>query len=307
MRYDCRTVQGQVVPLQAPVSVKLHAHEDAPADDLSVVFPVLDAVPKIATVRVYHDGLAVFSGIVDEQITQVNHNGAWLKLVARSRAALLLDNEALPQQYVNPSLTTLFKRHVAPYGFCGFLGNPAPFDTRLTVTKGMSQWQVIEEFCIRCFNFTPVVTPDDWLDCSGDNPKELIIFDNVNPNGVKYSSLTHRDKFYKRISRLYLQPKSGRPYTSVLDDKAAQRMGVVRCRFVVSNNFRGKRMLNAAKRRAEEFLVGCSGGICARLRMPAVVQDAVLGTVLKLSVAGWNYSLDAGGEWCEYILRKEEI
>ncbi len=40
----------------------------------------------------------------------VTKNGAMLKLIARSRAALLLDNEAMPQEYHYPSLTQLYER-----------------------------------------------------------------------------------------------------------------------------------------------------------------------------------------------------
>ena len=181
------------------------------------------------------------------------------------------------------------------------------FDTKLTITKGMSEWQVIEEFCIRCFGTIPYVTADDYIDCSGAVPNEQLVFDNSNASCIPYLSILYRDKFYKRVSELYVQPKLGQAYTSVVHDNQAHKLGVQRRRFVVSNNYRGTRMIDSAKRKAVEVTVVCAGGICGSLKMPVVISDAILGTVDKLSIAGWTYTLNSNGERCEYLLRKEDI
>ena len=235
MNYCCYTVSGQKVDLPPPVSVRLDVHEDAPADDMTVVFPLAGQTPAIASIRVWDGEKPVFSGIVDEQLAQVTDSGAVLKLIARSRAALLLDNEAMPQEYDQPSLAQLYQRHAEPYGFCGFVGNSGTFDTRLKVTKGMSQWQVIEEFCIRCFGTVPFVTAEDYIDCSGAAPKGQLVFDNGGTAAVPYLTVAYRDKFYKRVSELYIQPKAGQAYTAVLHDDQAHKLGIQRRRFVVSN------------------------------------------------------------------------
>ena len=307
MNYCCYTVSGKKVALLPPVSVQINVHEDAPADDMTVVFPLTEQVPKIATIRVWNGEKPIFSGIIDELMVGVTKSGAMIKLIARSRAALLLDNEAMPQEYHYPSLTQLYERHVEPYGFCGFIGNGGTFDTKLTITKGMSEWQVIEEFCIRCFGTIPYVTADDYIDCSGAVPNEQLVFDNSNASCIPYLSILYRDKFYKRVSELYVQPKLGQAYTSVVHDDQAHKLGVQRRRFVVSNNYRGTRMIDSAKRKAVEITVVCAGGICGSLKMPVVISDTILGTIDKLSIAGWTYTLSSNGERCEYLLRKEDI
>ena len=220
---------------------------------------------------------------------------------------MLLDNEAMPQEYHYPSLTQLYERHVEPYGFCGFIGNGGTFDTKMTITKGMSEWQVIEEFCVRCFGTIPFVTADAYIDCSGAVPNEQLVFDNSDASCIPYLSILYRDKFYKRVSELYIQPKLGQAYTSVVHDDQAHKLGVQRRRFVVSNNYRGTRMIDSAKRKAVEVTVVCAGGICGSLKMPVVISDAILGTIDKLSIAGWTYTLNSNGERCEYLLRKEDI
>lgn len=88
MNYCCYTVSGKKVALLPPISVQINVHEDAPADDMTVIFPLIEQVPKIATIRVWNGEKPIFSGIIDEQIMGVTKNGAMLKLIARSRAAL---------------------------------------------------------------------------------------------------------------------------------------------------------------------------------------------------------------------------
>lgn len=72
-----------------------------------------------------------------------------LEIAARSMAALLLDNEAIPQTYAYPSLPLLFERHGKPYGFTEWEGEPSGFSVPFTITKGMSEWEVLSLFCSR--------------------------------------------------------------------------------------------------------------------------------------------------------------
>ncbi len=48
MNYCCYTVSGKKVALLPPISVQINVHEDAPADDMTVIFPLIEQVPKIA-------------------------------------------------------------------------------------------------------------------------------------------------------------------------------------------------------------------------------------------------------------------
>lgn len=100
--------------LGIPFSVELKKDEDAPADSLSVSFPYAGEVPQLPQLHMYRNGSLVFDGIVDEQAMSFGTNGRTLTLECRSRSALLLDNEALPQQYQHPSLPLLFERARPP-------------------------------------------------------------------------------------------------------------------------------------------------------------------------------------------------
>src|SRR5699024_3417624 len=104
-------------------------------------FPAWDAVGNLCWIQLMdRAGRVLFAGIVDEQVLSEDGDGITVELSARSRAALLLDNEAQPQIYYMPSLKLLFERHAAPCGFTGYLGRDEVFGGAFTVEKGMSEW-----------------------------------------------------------------------------------------------------------------------------------------------------------------------
>ncbi|MFQ9440909.1 MAG: hypothetical protein ACLR13_07700 [Acutalibacteraceae bacterium] len=87
MNYCCYTVSGKKVALLPPISVQINVHEDAPADDMTVIFPLIEQVPKY-NLRVWNGEKPIFSGIIDEQIMGVTKNGAMLKLIARNGSSI---------------------------------------------------------------------------------------------------------------------------------------------------------------------------------------------------------------------------
>lgn len=44
--YCCYTVSGKKVALLPPISVQINVHEDAPADDMTVIFPLIEQSAK---------------------------------------------------------------------------------------------------------------------------------------------------------------------------------------------------------------------------------------------------------------------
>ena len=93
-----------------------------------------------------HEGERVFTGVVDEcEVTQSGQGGV-LELCGRGMAALLLDNEALSQDYLTASQEDIIRDHVAPYGIPVLAGAALPPVTRFSVAAGSSEWSVVYEF-----------------------------------------------------------------------------------------------------------------------------------------------------------------
>ena len=148
------------------LSVDISMDEDVPADSLLAVFPLV-STEELKEVTVFDDGEAVFIGVVDEMERVIAENGVYLCVTARSLAAHLLDNEAMPQSYDHPSAQLIYERHARDYGLKRGEKDDAACFGKMTVTKGMSQWSVIENFCNACYSSKPRVSADGILYMGG--------------------------------------------------------------------------------------------------------------------------------------------
>ena len=104
---------GKSIELPNPISMEISMAYDTPANSLSLTIPCLFPMEELTDISVFVDGSLVFSGIVDEQITQYS-KGYTVKINARSYSALLIDNEAIPVSYHTPSLAVIFSKHAEP-------------------------------------------------------------------------------------------------------------------------------------------------------------------------------------------------
>jgi hypothetical protein len=303
MIYIGRTPDEKSITLPQPVSVRLNRAEDAPADGFTGTFPLIGSFGAITGLRIYGaDGTLCFDGMIDEQKESCGGTRL-LTLTARSRAALLLDNEAVPRTYSMPSLQAVFLRHIKPYGFSGWKGNTKMFAGELQVTKGMSEWQAAQTFCRRFLKTEPFLTIDGVFDASGERPSGSLLFDQH--SGVKYSSLTIHRKYCCLYSEFYTQSGKSGSYTLAAQDKEAQAMGVKRSRFLAAGTGAGD-LIRSARRKAYFVTVLCPGEVPAKLRMAAVVQDKTLGSVDGLYIAEINYTLGEDGEFTRFTLRRTE-
>lgn len=300
MNYIGVTPNGEF-PLPPPVSAKLEISEDAPADGFTGIFPLLESAGCIRAIRIYDQNRRLcFDGITDEQKESCGA-GRTLTLAARSRAALLLDNEAIPQTYCMPSLGTIFARHVKPYGFLGFRGEERIFPGELTVSKGMSEWQVAESFCTRFLKKKPQIL-DTVFDASGEIPPEEIVFDNS--CGTSYSSVFSEVRYCDRLSEILTKPGKSGAYSTAAKDDEAVSLGIRRRRCLAEGSTNADEKIRAAKHKSFRMVIDCPGEIRTRLLQRARVRDAALGAMEGFYIAGMEYRLDSNGENSRYLLRR---
>lgn len=304
MRYEGVSAAGERFDLGLPVRVQLRMKEDSPAHGFTGLFLDRTEFPAFLYCNVYdEDDVLLFGGVVDGQSRQVSVEGAVVELTARSKASLLLDNEAKPQTYLNPSLGELFQHHGAPYGLQKFQGKTSRYYWTYVIPKGTSEWQVFWDFCVYCIGIEPRVTPDGILDVTGGNPSGILRFSNI--DGIPYTSLTHNRRPDKQLSQLWMQDALGDGYTTNLLDLSAIRAGIQRTRYVTAANWQGRRKLKTARRQSDELVLVCPHPVCGELGMQATVSDAMLGQFQNYSVAGIVYTLDAQGERWTITLRTD--
>ena len=302
MTYAGILPDGTELRLPQPVQARLDREEDAPADGFSGVFPLRESAGNVVGIRVYdRNGELCFDGITDKQ-EESRAGEQLLSLKGRSRAALLLDNEAIPQTYCMPSLSTIFRRHVQPYGFSGFRGGTKIFTGTLTVSKGMSEWQAAAAFCTQYLKVKPRIQ-DGVFDASGESPQGGIVFGNS--GGVPYSALTVQNRYGELFSELWAQGGTENAYLPVFRDKTAAALGVRRRRCLAAGQD-AESVLRAARGKSFAVLVDCPGEIPVRLFQSARVTDEDSVAEENLYVSETAYVLGPGGETTRFVLRRRE-
>ena len=233
LKYVATDTEKEKKELPFPLEVSISKSLDAPADELVAVFPNDKRIKEIVNIEVFNEkNKRVFSGIVDEQKFFYETSGSFVNLTARSKVSLLLDNEALPGSYTLPSLEIIFKNHIKPYGFTGFLGNNKVFAKEFIVTKGMSEYEVLETFCNDYLGITPRFLNDDILDVTGNYKKSSVVFSNEIKGATKYNSAYENIKRYKQYSEIYIKAGDDTNYSLNVKNEKALSKGVLRKRYL---------------------------------------------------------------------------
>ena len=298
LRYVGVTPDGEVL-LPAPVKVVWDSSEDAPADSFSGIFPLEKCFGSLTGVKVLGGGELLFDGVTDIQRETSAPGGRVLALAARSRAGLLLDSEAVPQTYSYPSLPMIYARHIAPYGFSGWLGGDWVFEGTMQITKGMSEWQAAALFCAAFLQTAPRVR-GSVFDASGQAPQGELRFGGT---GLRYLSAEVKSRFCDRYSEVFAPALSGGTYVSAAKDAGTRALGIRRRRCLKSADGAG-RLFASADRKAFAVTVECSGRVQAETGEPASISGGVPGTSAGLTVAGVRYLMDASGERTRIVLRR---
>ncbi len=213
------TAGGEKKYLGEPEEILLVHDIDAPADMLTLIYPS-GKPEELEYIYAYENGDIAFAGVVDEQIGEFTANGARTKIIARSLAALLLDNEAMPQTLWNPSLRTIAEKYLKPLGFNCVIGADGgkPLRGAFVIPKGSSVWSVLENYCRTFLGSTPYITPDGVIYSYTPEDGEIEL--------SSIAALEIRRRPYARIAKVYVQSESG-AYDALFSN-AAMKSGKVR-------------------------------------------------------------------------------
>lgn len=231
MTFICYCVSGNAHNPGSPAEFQMEMSADVPADSLTARFPLRQTFPELARVEMIRDGSVVFNGMIDEQIVSTDASGTFLTISARSFAALLLDNEAVPAVYNKPSFTEIFMVHAAPYGFKGIYGFgkcPAEF----AVTKGMCEWDVIDSFCRSVMGTAPRITSDGYIDARKPEPGTPLIISNDSDKAKRFRSASLKRKRYGVISEILYKLRADGGYIYRAANADAAGRGILRRRLI---------------------------------------------------------------------------
>lgn len=311
MTYIATTISNEKVDLGPVYSCEINKSKEAPADSLNAVFFSAKKHEQYKSIDVYtSENKLFFAGIVDEQKFEITSSGCFLTIKSRSKAALLIDNEASTQVYKRPSLDLIFKRHVQPYGFTSISGDKSTFSATIEVESGMSEWDVLTQFCNTCLNTTPVVNANGSIDAYGNFASNMLNFSN-NSDGINYLSIRQQYKRYKLISEIIVCEPYAPVYIAKVKDQNLIDNGINRRKFMSmfenthSTVEAAEQMISNAKKEFFELNVTCPGAIFAQIGSKACVNDQILGLLENLTIYELEYSLKQNGEYTTFTLLEE--
>ena len=312
MKFKFETVKNKIIELKDPYMVSINKEEETPADDLTAIFPIDKKFDEFRNVEVFLDDVMIFSGVIDEQITEVSDSGLTLKIYARNKAALLIDNEALPQTYQNPSLKIIFDRHIKKYGFSELRGDNKAFTNTFTVSKGMSEWDVLKEYCSTYLNTVPIVIDDYIIDATSRNYNKSNTILSNNDNGIRYFGIKEDVSRYNLISEVFVRTGKDAAYDTRITDESALINGVERKRYLNFTNDKrtpvalGEQIIKNGKRKYKRITAECIGLVPFVISQKVRVSDNVLGDIDNLNIIRINYQLDSSGEKTKIVMIKGE-
>lgn len=266
--------QSRVHSLPALCRLRISSGADTPADSLRLLLYGLYE-EEFSGVYVYSDEKLVFSAIVDEQISKVGENST-TELICRSNAGILLDNEARPRNFVNPSCEVLFRAYAEPYGFTEFKGGNKVFQGEYSISKGVSCYEVLDGFSRSVYGKPIKVTEDSVCFGLQNEVRELYFSDDG--KGLPFTDFTHSRLRCRQISKIHLKLKEGEDYVASIHDADAENKGIIRQRYMDVSYKSGQRIadakdaINRGIARSQEISLVYPGELLQVVSVPAKVS-----------------------------------
>lgn len=310
LKYTVTDNNGRETELDNVLTAVLDSDIDVPADSLTVTVLFDSAIrSKAEGIRAYMGDRLLFRGKLDSVMTIKTASGVLLKLSARSPAAALLDNEAEPVTYSNPTAVLIERKHLSPFGITLADGDGIPLYDRLKIEKGMSHWQVARSFCRSRYGSELRVTGDGRAFFRGVPAGETSVFSDFGGD-VVYYNIRENIRRHRLISEIKLKFSQANTYSSSLKNTNPEASGVTRVRYLNAaadhtTLVTADKMLQNSNRESYVLTLWCRGCHTERLGSAAKVDDSVLGTVGGLTVRGVKYISDRQGERSIITLKKE--
>ena len=296
------------IKLPSPKSLSVNQEIEVPADDFTAVFMFIKNLPELKKVILKENNEVVFMGLVDEQQVISDGDSGYIKIVARSMASLLLDNESRPVNYCNPSTNVIFEKHLKPLGFAEFKGEDITLYDTLNVYKGMTNWQAFYNFVKRVYGRYPRIEADGKVDFDGIENSETMYFSNI--DGMPYTSIKENIKRCDVVSKVFVKTGENSGYTTEFTNEEAIKKGIKRERYLdvtngISTIDTARKILENTKTKGYEITVITPLRLLNVLGAKAVVKDEYIGEIENLYVNSVYYSLSTQGEFTTLILKKE--
>ena len=253
-------------------------------------------------------GERVFTGVVDECEVTLNSRGCFLELSGRGLAALLLDNEALGQDYQLASPADILRDHVTPYGIEAVGAEGLSPVSNFRVDTGSSEWTVLEEFLREQGLSAPKFDREGRLILSGGEETALVLDDST-----PVSALVHRDRRYGVLSEVLVRERYGGGTRLVTNGEFSALGGRARRVLTVAGRAlphemerAGLEQLERSAREWEEIEVTLPAPFAARPGQQVTLRRRGYDHNGDYRVARVTTGMNTEGYWSRLLLRRRE-
>lgn len=301
---------GTQIGIEDVLTVAMNSDVDVPADDLTITIPYAREITENADfITAFLDEKLVFKGKIDEIVGIKTTDGAITKIAARSPAAALLDNEAEPLTYINPSADFIFNRHLKPFGFEEYDADDIPFFGTFKIDKGMTHWQVLRNFCINRYRSEPRITGTGKVLFRGISTANAVVFGTYKEN---YISIKESKKRFKLITEVRLKLTSFGTYSGSIKNENPECDGQKRVRFVnatadKTNIETADDIIRQSNSDSYSVVLECLGCRIENIGRPATIEDDLFGKLENLTVRKIRYTVGSDGEKTTVTLGKERF
>ena len=305
LRYEIKLKNGKLRDDLNVLTAAWKSDLDVPADSLVLncaydgeIFGQGDRISA------YNGSELVFEGQLDELSRLRRDKGVVMRLCARSAAAVLLDNEAEPLSYRNPTAVLMYFKHLKPFGITDAEPDQTPVLGDLRIDKGMTQWQALELFCKTSYGSRLRISGSGKVYLRGFKNDRKVRFGS---GGIEYYSIKENKRRHKLISevRLKVSPTAG--YLSSMYNPNPECEYIKRVRYVnavAENNSIGTadNIIERSNLDSRSIKITFGGCVTDILGASAELDDPAFGRISGLTVRGICYTLTKNGELTTVVL-----
>lgn len=248
MTFELYISNGEIYTVCNIISFELISEADAVCDALRLKFCTDGFIDECCAVKAYFNGELVFNGFCDTQKTTVDKSGVSCFIYARSSAAVLVDNEAVPRCYTAPTARQLWLSNAGSLGFECALPQLYSENSYL-VSKGTSCYGAINDFVYAVCGSGIYVTPDNVLAVYSESDRVKRLSD------YNTASLSYTINRSELISDIDYKISSAEPYSHHFTSRLARNAGIERRRLLNLSSLPVWQRELAAKRKLEASLL----------------------------------------------------
>lgn len=309
LKFTFTDINDNEIIMTKVIALTINIEEDVPCDDMIAVFEYMP-VEELKTVSVTSMDRCIFKGVVDEQQITYSDNKCLLRLICRSMAARLLDSESVPVSYTNPSLKVIAQNHVLPFSLSCDLSNDKTYFGNLVVSKGDSNYKVLENFCLNTYHKKPRVNTQGQVVINNNTDSDTVVFSN-DSDEYKYSDFTICNKRCEEISQVKVKLTNSGGYTTIVANDDALSRGVSAVRYVnaVLNDTPltcAQLMIENGRKNSFYITLSCIGERLSAFLKPAEFVSSFGKNYKDLYVSAVRYKLCCDNEVTMITLKRRD-